>query len=176
MSECRPRGRSLRSSGLWSSWQTSSKGSAHQGERLENRVFTGEARSATQRYIRELLEKTWIQIALFLLLSYVLFVNNVATIAQATDDSILAINISLIISFSVFCLEMTLNFWTASKQDYLYMAMELIGTFSILLEVSWIAAWLGLNHSIEKESVSKTAIITSRAGHLLSAAWMEREC
>lgn len=116
---------------------------------------------------RAVLEATWMQAGLFALLTYVLFVNNIATIARASDSTTMHINVTLIASFILFCVEMAITVWTASKQDFLYTAMELIGTLSILLEVSWIADWLGLDQSIEKENVSKTAIITSRAGALM---------
>lgn len=156
----RPRARSLRSSGLWST----GFGGMNASSVLSLMSFFEGDKSEGKRKMRDVLEGTSVQMGLFLLLSYVLFVNNIATIARASDASIVPINVTLIVSFVLFCLEMCINFWTASKQDYLYMAMELIGTFSILLEVSWIATALGLDQSIETENVSKTAIITSRAG------------
>lgn len=129
--------------------------------------FTGDIGALKKRF-RSVLGKTWVQFGLFVLLTYVLFVNNVATVLKTPDTFITPINVTLIASFVVFCLEMAANSWTAYKQDYLYMSMELIGTMSILLEVSWIADWLDLNDSIDTENVSKTAIITSRAGPSIS--------
>lgn len=117
-----------------------------------------------KRKLRAILEKPGTQFGLLLLLTYVLFVNNIATIARLPDESIIVINSTLIFSFGIFCLELALNLWTAKTPDVLYIAMEVVGTLSILLEVSWIAESLGLGNSIETETVSKTAIITSRAG------------
>ena len=163
--EGRVHSRGIRTSGQWSISSVPSKGTTE-------RTYTRRALQpwrlgewdGWKRQLREAMEKTSVQMGLFLLLTYVLFVNNIATIARASDVAMTRINVTLVVSFVLFCGEMAINFSTASKRDLLYNAMEVIGTLSILMEVSWVTDFLGLDYNIETENVSKTAIITSRAG------------
>jgi len=55
------------------------------------------------------MESTWVQTTLFIVLAYVLFVNNIATILRASDGSITYINLTLILGFVLFCIEIAIT-------------------------------------------------------------------
>lgn len=118
----------------------------------------------TKRKVRSFLDNTGFQIAMLILLLYVIFVNNIATLLHAPDSSIGPINVTLVISLVIFSLELIANAWSLSKRDFLYLFLEVLGTLSILLEITWVANKILPDGSVKTGNVSRTAIITSRAG------------
>lgn len=103
---------------------------------------------------------------MLILLVYVLFVTDISILAGAPDSTIDPINASLILSIVVFGMEMMANSWVQEKRDYFYLSLELIGTLSILMEVTWVGGELIPSSDYRTENVSRTAIITSRAGKI----------
>ncbi|GMH46197.1 hypothetical protein BSKO_14165 [Bryopsis sp. KO-2023] len=116
--------------------------------------------------IRRILDTTSFQITMLILLLYVLFVNNIATLAEAPDTSIEPINVTLVLSLILFSVELTANAWSQRKRDGLYLFLEVVGTLSILLEITWVADKIIPEEGLKTENVSRTAIITSRAGRV----------
>lgn len=121
-----------------------------------------------KKKVRSFLDNTALQVAMLFLLLYVIFVNNIATLIEAPDSSTTFINVTLLISLIVFSLELIANAWSLRKRDYLYLFLEVLGTLSILLEITWVADKIVPDGSVKTGNVSRTAIITSRAGKINS--------
>lgn len=101
---------------------------------------------------------------MLVLLLYVIFVNNIATLFEAPDSFIDPINCTLVLSLLIFSIELVANAWSQPKRDMLYLFLEILGTMSILLEITWVQNKIVPSGSMKTENVSRTAIITSRAG------------
>eukprot|EP00803_Ostreobium_quekettii_P008652 evm.model.scf_627.3 EVM.evm.TU.scf_627.3 scf_627:40476-44371(+) len=116
--------------------------------------------------LRKIMDSTAMQTSMLVLLVYVLFVTDIAALAAAPHSTVSPIDASLLASVVLFGLEMVANAWVQQKRDAFYLTLELIGTLSILLEVSWVSAGLIPSNDYKTANVSRTAIITSRAGRV----------
>mmetsp|Transcript_20194 Transcript_20194/g.68700 ORF Transcript_20194/g.68700 Transcript_20194/m.68700 type:complete len:901 (-) Transcript_20194:126-2828(-) len=149
--------------------KTSSSGrhAAAKGSFTEAGAHPRKYHKLRKRIVQEL-ESVHVQVTLLVALVIALFTVDICELSSAKDSTDTAINSLLLIIFAMFAIEFLLNLVCREHYNRLHMFMDLVGTVSVLFDVTWVTdGWLDSDGgSSMATQASKAARIGSRAGRL----------